>query len=360
MSIPQEDGWASWSNNTTFETSSDINSFDFNETDLDFDLVLLAHQDQTEDSPYGLEIATPNYNPATSPDVHVLSGESPGRLSMTELEQFVKDLSEGACMASSIFPEEFLPPQQSLMVSTMDYSDGYFPLDIYAPITEEELATMPTTLLIDSYMSMPGPAVNTRSHTGPVMDMYESILTEPVTSPMAYYDQTQFTAQALPVPAPVPSSTPLPGLPIFTHASLSPRTNEDGMSDSVLAGSPGSVVDGHTGSGNGSSGPSKFYCQEKGCTKSFSITSQLKKHTKRHEKPYKCPVCDKGHGAKKDTDRHMWTKHSEEAERRGIPNPNEPCPVEGCTGVGRKSDNLSRHIKTQHPDYPAQERRAAK
>lgn len=89
--------------------------------------------------------------------------------------------------------------------------------------------------------------------------------------------------------------------------------------------------------------PVGHQCQS--CTASFSRASELQRHERKHTKPFVCPVCNRGHAAKKDMHRHLWTHHPTEAERLKIPMQTRTC--NQCGAVERQ-DNLARHMRTRH------------
>jgi hypothetical protein len=81
------------------------------------------------------------------------------------------------------------------------------------------------------------------------------------------------------------------------------------------------------------------------CPATFARASELQRHARKHTKPFVCPVCRRGHAAKKDMHRHVWTNHPADAERLGIPVQTRTC--NHCGAVERQ-DNLARHMKTRH------------
>ncbi|OAA66013.1 Zinc finger, C2H2-type/integrase, DNA-binding protein [Niveomyces insectorum RCEF 264] len=93
---------------------------------------------------------------------------------------------------------------------------------------------------------------------------------------------------------------------------------------------------------------SDLVCPE--CHRACPTMQRLRKHMRTHTRPFSCAVCGRGHGAKRDLHRHLWTTHPEEAARAGIPSFVRPCPVAGCRFAGRH-DNLMRHIRTRHPGH---------
>lgn len=86
------------------------------------------------------------------------------------------------------------------------------------------------------------------------------------------------------------------------------------------------------------------------CSRGFKSRGGLHKHEKTHTRPHICPVCGEGQGAKRDTLRHMWAQHPQEAVEMGLPSVQSQCPH--CHKVQR-DDNMKRHIRTQHQDVVA-------
>ena len=62
----------------------------------------------------------------------------------------------------------------------------------------------------------------------------------------------------------------------------------------------------------------------------------MNNHTKRR----KCDFCSAGGAEHKDLNRHMWSKHPDEARRLGVPKEEDQCPR--CPYSGRR-DNVKRH-----------------
>ncbi|KAI1179229.1 hypothetical protein F4777DRAFT_575260 [Nemania sp. FL0916] len=78
------------------------------------------------------------------------------------------------------------------------------------------------------------------------------------------------------------------------------------------------------------------------CTKTFQRKCELKKHEKRHLKPYECtmPDCDKKFGSKNDWKRHENTQHSMELWK---------CNVENCEAICYCQDKFRVHVQDNHP-----------
>ncbi|KAI0206123.1 hypothetical protein F4808DRAFT_192479 [Astrocystis sublimbata] len=78
------------------------------------------------------------------------------------------------------------------------------------------------------------------------------------------------------------------------------------------------------------------------CNKAFPRRCELKKHEKRHEKPYGCtaPDCDKRFGSKNDWKRHENTQHSNMEVWR--------CDEGACTRICYRRDVLKIHLDKDH------------
>ncbi|KAK0668906.1 hypothetical protein QBC41DRAFT_275778 [Cercophora samala] len=92
------------------------------------------------------------------------------------------------------------------------------------------------------------------------------------------------------------------------------------------------------------------------CGKWFGRECDLKKHTKDHEEPCKCPVegCSTIMAESKDLDRHLWSRHPDYARGNNMPdNKNSmECGWPGCSYRGRLA-NLKRHKDNkQHWEHP--------
>lgn len=68
------------------------------------------------------------------------------------------------------------------------------------------------------------------------------------------------------------------------------------------------------------------------------------KHMNNHNKRRRCNFCDGGGAETKDLNRHMWTRHPNEARAFNIPKDEVQCPM--CDYSGR-SDNVKRHRDTK-------------
>ncbi|TRX88057.1 hypothetical protein FHL15_011059 [Xylaria flabelliformis] len=79
------------------------------------------------------------------------------------------------------------------------------------------------------------------------------------------------------------------------------------------------------------------------CNKTFPRRCELKKHEKRHEKPYGCtmPDCEKRFGSKNDWKRHENTQHFMLEMWR--------CDVEGCEKVCYRRELFRTHLEKDHP-----------
>ncbi|KAI1363855.1 hypothetical protein F5Y08DRAFT_354135 [Xylaria arbuscula] len=78
------------------------------------------------------------------------------------------------------------------------------------------------------------------------------------------------------------------------------------------------------------------------CSKSFPRRCELKKHEKRHEKPYGCtmPNCDKRFGSKNDWKRHENTQHNMSEMWK--------CDVEHCEKHCNRREMLRAHLEKDH------------
>ncbi|KIH94260.1 hypothetical protein SPBR_06044 [Sporothrix brasiliensis 5110] len=154
---------------------------------------------------------------------------------------------------------------------------------------------------------------------------------------------------SVPMSVPLSMSLPVPAVDNFAlHAFPSldlfdPSMGADMVSTPVsLPASP--AEDAATA---GSQGSPSFRCRT--CHRPYPSRSRLRKHEHTHTRPFACTVCHKAHAAKKDLHRHLWSTHPEAAAAQGIPSPMRVCHVPGC-GFESRQDNLTRHIRTKHPD----------
>ncbi|PHH81279.1 hypothetical protein CDD82_1145 [Ophiocordyceps australis] len=87
---------------------------------------------------------------------------------------------------------------------------------------------------------------------------------------------------------------------------------------------------------------SQIACSDPDCGKTFSRRCELKKHQKRHDKPYGCTFknCHKRFGSKNDWKRHEWSQHSH-FERW-------PCGEPSCGQVYQRREKLEHHLMQHH------------
>jgi len=91
-----------------------------------------------------------------------------------------------------------------------------------------------------------------------------------------------------------------------------------------------------------------FECGE--CSATFSKLCDYNKHMKKHYPPFQCDDCDKAFRYRKDLRRHCNSKHPETVDVLKV----SFCRVYGCkysterSNGSSRSDNLRRHIQTQH------------
>ncbi|KAK4225909.1 hypothetical protein QBC38DRAFT_367735 [Podospora fimiseda] len=98
-------------------------------------------------------------------------------------------------------------------------------------------------------------------------------------------------------------------------------------------------------------------CGKPGCDKVFWRQCELKKHHRRHDKPYACTFekCDKRFGSKNDWKRHENSQHSqfeiwrcvEQVIISGTFNPTE------CGRVFHRRDSLQQHLERDHEIFDA-------
>ena len=84
------------------------------------------------------------------------------------------------------------------------------------------------------------------------------------------------------------------------------------------------------------------YCDHPGCTKHYPRLCDLRKHMKRHQKPFQCREekdhCDTFFSTEKDRDRHERSKHRREEHLI--------CTV--CSHRTARKDNMKDHVRRRH------------
>ncbi|KAI1344765.1 hypothetical protein F5Y15DRAFT_4285 [Xylariaceae sp. FL0016] len=85
------------------------------------------------------------------------------------------------------------------------------------------------------------------------------------------------------------------------------------------------------------------------CKKTFSRKCELKKHEKRHEKPYGCTFqgCNKRFGSKNDWKRHENSQHFM-LELWKCDEPTREKPSEPCGKVNRRREHFRTHLENEH------------
>ncbi|KAL2202694.1 hypothetical protein CC79DRAFT_1325527 [Sarocladium strictum] len=85
---------------------------------------------------------------------------------------------------------------------------------------------------------------------------------------------------------------------------------------------------------------SLFPCED--CNKSFPRQCELKKHRKRHEKPYGCTFkgCQKEFGSKNDWKRHESSQH--------LQLETWSCEYDGCTKICNRRESFKNHLIREH------------
>lgn len=208
-------------------------------------------------------------------------------------------LSLSPSSSTTLDADSLLSFDTAMPASQGAMSDAEFQL-LLDGLSQEDMASMmlPTQLPCEPFMPMPMPAVdNFALHAFPSLDLF-----------------TPSMGVVVPAPAPVvPAPVSLPASPAADAAAAQ-----------------GSIR-----------------CRT--CHRAYPTLCRLRKHEHTHTRPFACTVCHKGHAAKKDLHRHLWSTHPEAAAALGIPNPNRVCPVAGC-GFESRQDNLMRHIRTKHAD----------
>ncbi|KAI5850021.1 hypothetical protein BZA05DRAFT_419405 [Tricharina praecox] len=102
----------------------------------------------------------------------------------------------------------------------------------------------------------------------------------------------------------------------------------------------GSATHVHPSSSSSNTTATSFACDYPSCTKSYPRLCDLRKHKKRHLKPFPCPeaACDSFFSTEKDRDRHTKSKHRREEHL--------VCAV--CGHRTARKDNMRDHIKRRH------------
>lgn len=141
-----------------------------------------------------------------------------------------------------------------------------------------------------------------------------------------------------PFPTPSPSTNPSPLL------SQAPLPTSHPPPPPPLPQSPPSSVGAVSPAEPRSQAPGRsFHCDHLGCNKSYPRACDLKKHKKRHQKPFPCRYgqhegCDSTFSTTKERDRHERSKHRREEHL--------VCSV--CGHKTARKDNMADHVKRRH------------
>ncbi|KAF8245347.1 hypothetical protein K440DRAFT_634498 [Wilcoxina mikolae CBS 423.85] len=98
--------------------------------------------------------------------------------------------------------------------------------------------------------------------------------------------------------------------------------------------------------------PLSFPCDHPSCTKSYPRQCDLRKHKKRHQKPFPCRAsteCNSYFSTEKDRDRHERSKHRREEHL--------VCSV--CGHRTARKDNMKDHVRRRHGEERVEEVLAA-
>ncbi|PTU23814.1 hypothetical protein P175DRAFT_0496941 [Aspergillus ochraceoroseus IBT 24754] len=115
-----------------------------------------------------------------------------------------------------------------------------------------------------------------------------------------------------------------------------------------LSGSSGPTPGTHQDSANGES-DQKGWIQCEFCTKRTRLRCEMKKHKKRHERPYGCTFykCDKTFGSKADWKRHEQSQHfGLQGWQCTLPDPTQPSIL--CARPFHRQEEYVRHLKKHH------------
>lgn len=86
--------------------------------------------------------------------------------------------------------------------------------------------------------------------------------------------------------------------------------------------------------------PRNYPCPFSGCTISCRRRCDLTKHSKRHEKTFKCDNCDSWFSTVKDCERHDLSKHR--------PGDHLRCIYVDCSHSTARKDNMADHVRRKH------------
>jgi hypothetical protein len=94
---------------------------------------------------------------------------------------------------------------------------------------------------------------------------------------------------------------------------------------------------------------SRIRCTEEGCDKTFQRPCELKKHIKRHDRPYGCTFakCPKKFGSKNDWKRHETSQHFQ-LEVWKCSEPKSSNPTEKCGNSSRDRAPFKKHMMSEH------------
>lgn len=82
-----------------------------------------------------------------------------------------------------------------------------------------------------------------------------------------------------------------------------------------------------------------YVCPYDSCDETFRRPGDLRKHEKRHTRPYRCQVCPTGFYQARDLKKHLRTHYG---------GPSWLCRYDGCHKKFTVDDNLVRHIRDAH------------
>ncbi|KAI5779509.1 hypothetical protein EDC01DRAFT_302983 [Geopyxis carbonaria] len=173
--------------------------------------------------------------------------------------------------------------------------------------------------------------------------------TSPENSPISYASTSVASGTPMSAPADIDETQSIEGLDLDMIRCFYPEVVSPSIAPSSASTSPTIPRSVSLGSNSRerphSSSRAYFQCDHPGCRKVYPRLCDLRKHKKRHLKPFPCRnagqgVCDAYFSTEKDRDRHERSKH-----RR---NEHLTCAV--CGHRTARKDNMKDHVRRRHGD----------
>lgn len=236
-------------------------------------------------------------------------------------------------------PDMFGDDQDDFTAMTLPTESNFLLSDVNDPtlFINDDIFALPASNLSDPF-TMP-PLWGFDGYLGGSIDFDESLFAD-INWGAEFYNQNHTVANGFNVPPPPSTASESQGLSPIDNAYL-PYTPPEvpAYSPPMIApfppDAPAAIPESQPPS------PPK---NDKNTTNSHSLGP--KRQLRKLIKPEACHICGKGHAQVRERDRHIITRHYDEAVRMGLDVGRASCGL--CEQSFRRKDHLKRHMKRRH------------